>query len=502
MQDRSTTPVPPTTTPTTLVAPRTGHVVVLGMMAAGKTTVGSRLAKRLGRRFLDSDLMIHQAQGATVRELERRDGLPRVHELEWEALREALDAPRPVVVAAAASVVDHPEAATLLAGRGLVAWLRITPETMLHRMEADPDERHRPTLGAAGPRSVLESLRSLDVGRRARFEALADLVLDVDSIDPDHAADRLRQATNLPELVVDAGARLGEGPLWDPRSDVLWWVDLLGEAIHRHDPADGSDRAWATPRAPTALACHGREGLVVTTPRGIEAFHPERPLEDRLELLIPLEADDPDTRTNDAKCDPEGNFLVGTMDWRFAPGRGRLYRVHPDGTIETIVESATIPNGLCWSGDGRRFHWIDTPTHRVDVFEVDPGSGRPAGRRHLAPADGGPLNPDGMTIDREDCLWVAHFADGPGSRCAVPGGITRFSPAGEPLLTVELPATYVTSVCFGGPGLEELYITTGPNEVPEPELVHEPHAGGLFRWRPGVGGRLLHAFGPHAPAGG
>ena len=133
--------------------------------------------------------------------------------------------------------------------------------------------------------------------------------------------------------------------------------------------------------------------------------------------------------------------------------------------------------------------------HGVDAFDIDPVSDRLAQRRRLAPCDGTPLNADGMTIDQDGCLWVAHFADGPGSRCATPGGISRFSPEGERLCTIELPATYVTSLCFGGPKLDELYITTGPNEVPTEELVHEPHVGGLFRWRPGVSGTALHRFG-------
>ena len=476
-------------------APTQGHLVVLGMMASGKTTVGARVAKHLGRRFFDSDQQITEAHGRSVHEIARTDGLERAHALEWSAFLDAISAPRPSVVAAAASIIDHPEAPRVLAEQGYVLWLRLRPETMLQRMQRDPDNRHRPMLEGSPDGDQLTALSMLATQRSHRYEEVASLILDVDALDPDRAARTAVEASGCPELIVDAQDRLGEGPVWDPRDSVLWWVDLLGNRIHRYEPASGTDQVWDTPRAPTALACRRDGGLVVTTPHGIESFHPERSVEDRLELLIPLELENTATRSNDAKCDAKGNFWVGTMDWRFRPGRGRLYRVAPDGATEIAVDNAILPNGLCWSADGRTFYWIDTLTRGVDAFDIDPASGLPSNRRRLAPRDGSPLNADGMTIDREGSLWVAHFADGPGSRCATPGGISRFSPEGERQLTIELPATYVTSLCFGGANLDELYITTGPNEVPADELVHEPHVGGLFRWRPGVSGTALHCFG-------
>ena len=475
--------------------PSNGHVVILGMMAAGKSTVGSRIAQRLGRRFFDSDEQIAQEHGRSVHEIAASDGLDRAHAVEWTAFTEAIGAPRPAVIAAAASIIEHPEASRILGQQALVLWLRIKPETSLERMHRDPKNQHRPTLGGGEDHDQLTALTTLCERRSERYESVADLVLDVETVNPPNAAEAAVERSALPELIVDAHDRLGEGPVWDPRESVLWWVDLLGNRIHRYDPETDIDMVWDTPRTATALACRKEGGLVVTTPEGIESFHPDQRLDERLQRLIPLESGKPNNRTNDAKCDRKGNFWVGTMDWRFKRKHGRLYRVQPDGTIDIAIDDATLPNGLCWSEDGRTFYWVDTLEHRVDAFAVDATSGLLGERRRLAPRDDRSLNPDGMTIDREGCLWVAHFADGPGSICSTPGGISRFSPEGERLCTIELPATYVTSLCFGGPDLDELYITTGPNEVPIEELVHEPHAGGLFRWRPGVNGYALHAFG-------
>ena len=104
------------------------------------------------------------------------------------------------------------------------------------------------------------------------------------------------------------------------------------------------------------------------------------------------------------------------------------------------------------------------------------------------------INPDGLTIDTEGCLWIAHVAKGPGSGSRVPGGVVRVGLDGRRLTRIELPVSYATSVCFGGEDMDDLYITSGRVDVPEADLAHEPHTGGLFRWRSGVTGTPLHPF--------
>jgi L-arabinonolactonase len=471
-----------------------GPVVILGMMASGKSTVGSRLARRLGRRLLDSDEQIEAETGRKVRQIEASKGLSAVHVLEAAMLEAGVRAPRPAVVAAASSVVDHPLTVERLKP-AFVVWLRIRPETMLARMSGDPDNRHRPSLGAGSDAEMLEQIRQIDQRRAPYFESNADLVLDVDSLDPDDAVEAVLAVCDLPELVLDAGAIVGEGPVWDPQSSVLWWVDITGRRIHRFEPATGRDDIWDTPREPTALALRHAGGLVVTTPQGIEAFHPDRAPKDRLELLIPIEADRSANRANDAKCDRRGRFWVGTLAYDFAPDQGRVYRVEPSGDVTTVIEKATLSNGLGWTEDDATFYFADSVAGQVAAYDFDLETGTLGHRRVVVPTDGRPFNPDGLTIDQEGCLWVAHFADGPGSVCGVPGGITRFAPDGQELTSIRMPVSYVTSACFGGADLRDLYITTGRIDVPQADLVHEPHAGGLFRWRAKVAGSVLHGFG-------
>ena len=470
-----------------------GPVVILGMMASGKSTVGSRLARRLGRRLLDSDEQIEAATGRKARAIEASEGLGAVHALETAMLEAGVRAPRPAVVTAAASVVDDPKTADLLKA-AFVVWLRIRPETILARMAGDPDNRHRPSLGAGSDAELLTQLRELDQRRAPSYESCANLVLDVDALDPDDAVESILSACGLPELVVDAGAIVGEGPVWDPESSVLWWVDITGRRIHRFDPATGGDESWDTPREPTALALRRAGGLVVTTPQGIESFHPDRAPKDRLERLIPIEADRSANRANDAKCDRRGRFWVGTLAYDFAADQGRVYRVDATGDVTTVIEKATLSNGLAWTDDDTTFYFADSVAGQVAAYDFDLETGALDHRRVVIPRDGAPFNPDGLTIDQEGCLWVAHFADGPGSVCRVPGGVTRFAPDGQELASIRMPVSYATSACFGGADLRDLYITTGRIDVPQADLVHEPHAGGLFRWRAGVAGSVLHAF--------
>jgi sugar lactone lactonase YvrE len=188
---------------------------------------------------------------------------------------------------------------------------------------------------------------------------------------------------------------------------------------------------------------------------------------------------------NDGKCDAAGRFWAGTMALDERGGAGALYRLDPDGHVETMIDGVTISNGLDWSDDGRLMYFIDTPTQSVDVFDFDLASGRIANRRSFAridPVDGAP---DGLTLDAEGFVWVALWG---GSR------VRRYAPDGALDSIVRVPATYVTSCAFGGADLGDLYITTARIKLSEADRASQPLAGGLFRARPGVRGRPPHRF--------
>jgi len=284
------------------------------------------------------------------------------------------------------------------------------------------------------------------------------------------------------ELLVDAHAVVGEGPAWDAALRRLVWVDILQGLVHLYDPVAGDDEVAEVGKAVGAAVPRASGGLVLALEDGFAAFDP---VSEELTPLAPVEADQPGLRMNDGKCDRAGRFWAGSMEWDGAHPAGSLYRLDPDHRVTRMVEGVRISNGLGWSPDERSMYYIDTPTHRVDVFDFDLEGGSIAGRRTLVelPREWG--QPDGMTVDAEGFLWVAFW-----------GGwsVRRLAPDGTLAATLRLPVSQVSSCTFGGPDGTDLYITSATDKLTEVQLRAEPHAGALFRARPGVAGGPTHNF--------
>jgi len=274
------------------------------------------------------------------------------------------------------------------------------------------------------------------------------------------------------ELVVDAHAQLGEGPLWDARTNEMLWVDILAGVVHRYDPRTGADRPFAAgshvgavvPRATGGYALAVADGFALASADG------------EVTPLVAVGHGDA-VRMNDGACDSRGCFWAGSMRLDEAAGGGCLYRLDPDHSVEVICEGVTISNGIAWSPDDSVLYYVDTPERTIDVFDFDAASGTATNRRPLVPVDG-PGVPDGLVVDEEGYLWVAFWGGG----C-----VRRYSPEGRLTAVVEVPATHTTKAAFGGPDLTSLYITTAAGS--------EPHAGGLFVVEPGVAGLPTHTYG-------
>jgi sugar lactone lactonase YvrE len=279
------------------------------------------------------------------------------------------------------------------------------------------------------------------------------------------------------ELVVDGRWELGEGPIWDTQTGSLVWVDIMGQQVLRHRPGDERAFALPTPLDVGAVAVRQGGGLIAALADGFWTTEPES---EEWVRHRPVEADQPDLRFNDGKCDPAGRFLAGSMAYDKRTGAGALYRLDPDGTVEQLLDGVTISNGLAWSPDGGTLYYIDTPLRRVDAFDYDLATGRLSNRRpHITfPAELAG-NPDGMTIDTDGGLWVAMWTG---------WGVHRYAPDGTLDLIVDVPASHVTSAIFGGPDLTDLYITCAWSELTDEERAEQPHAGSLFGIRTGFRG--------------
>ena len=284
------------------------------------------------------------------------------------------------------------------------------------------------------------------------------------------------------ECVLDAKAELGEGPVWDPVAACLYFVDITAGLVHRYDPETRSSRALPAGTMVGAVALSVAGDLLLAVRDGFIRLDPATGLTRK---IADVEADRPDQRMNDGKCDSFGRFWAGTMAIDERPAAGALYRLDADGRVHTMLEHVTISNGIDWSDDGRLMYYVDTPTGSIDVFDFDVADGSIANRRSVTRVEAGAGWPDGLTLDAEGYLWVALWSG---------GAVRRYSPDGVLDRVVPVPVSHPTSCTFGGADFGDLYITSASCALTPEARLQQPLAGGLFRCRPGVCGRPAHRF--------
>ncbi|CAO3459088.1 Xylonolactonase (EC 3.1.1.68) [Azospirillum argentinense] len=288
--------------------------------------------------------------------------------------------------------------------------------------------------------------------------------------------------------VWEAGARLGEGPVWSPSRNALFAVDIRGSRLLRYSPADGRGRDWPLEEAACWLVerADGAGFVAGLRSRRLVGLTLDG---DRLSMgpeLLRLEEDTPGNRLNDAMADTAGRLWVGSMDDAEQEASGALYRVGLDGSVARVDEGYTVSNGPALSPDGRTLYHTDSPSRTVFAFTLA-ADGTLSGKRVHIRFDEEDGYPDGMTCDAEGHLWVAHWSG---------GRVSRFRPDGTLDRVVRLPVSNVTSCAFGGPGLDQLFITTAAQDAPaQGTPTGEPLAGGLFACTPGVVGLAPGRFG-------
>jgi sugar lactone lactonase YvrE len=283
------------------------------------------------------------------------------------------------------------------------------------------------------------------------------------------------------ELVVEARADLGEGPLWEGQAGRLLWVDMTRHLLHSYSPETRTDSAVDLGLTLGSIVPDGRGGLVVAGEGGLFALGDDS----QLRKLLALGEQLPGYFLNDSCCDPTGSLWVGVTTTAEVPGAGSFYRVRPDLTATVMLEEMTIPNGLDWSLDGQTLYVVDSPSLRVDAFAFDLSTGGIGKRHTFASFEASGGVPDGLTVDAEGGVWVAFW-----------GGwaVRRFTPGGREDLVIEVPVEKVSSCAFGGRANRDLYITTASTGLDDRELQSQPAAGGLFRFPASVAGRPVRPF--------
>jgi sugar lactone lactonase YvrE len=278
------------------------------------------------------------------------------------------------------------------------------------------------------------------------------------------------------ELLLDAKAMLGEGSIWHPKENKLYWVDIENKILHIYDPVSKVDKELpVNSRIGTVVPVEGG-GALVALQNGIHKMDTKT---GKLTFLMdPLK--DSALRFNDGKCDPSGRFWVGTMALDRRRRGAVLFRYDKDKTIHVMLDSVSISNGIVWTKDKKTMYYNDTPTNTIQGFDYDDKTGAITNRRVVVTVPRGTGSPDGMAIDAEDNLWVALWGG---------YGVAKFNPrTGELLQKVKVPAPNVSSCAFGGKNLETLYITTARQYAAPDKLKEFPLSGGLFTVKPGVRG--------------
>ena len=270
---------------------------------------------------------------------------------------------------------------------------------------------------------------------------------------------------------------VGEGILWDASRQVLWWTDIQSCRLHRFDWSRGANDIIATPDRV------GSFGLVAHRDEFIVAFAKRIALYDPVtQVMMPLV--NPDSveagiRFNDGRVDRQGRFWAGTMvEGPQLDAGGCLYSVDAARTVRRQASGIRIANGLCFSPDGHQMYFADSPTRTIQVYDV-PATGAALGAPKVFAQTPDGAFPDGATVDADGCLWSAHW----GAGCVV-----RYTPRGDVDRVLQIPTCQPSCVCFAGPNLDVLCVTTAREGLDEGILRGEPHAGDVFLYRPGVQG--------------
>lgn len=268
-------------------------------------------------------------------------------------------------------------------------------------------------------------------------------------------------------LAYQANDVLGEGPVWVPEEQALFWVDIQRPSLQRWHPESGHYQNWKMPTDIGCFALRKQGGAVLGLRTGFAYLEFSS---GTVTNLIDPEADKAYTRFNDGKCDRRGRFWAGTMDEVGSNTRGALYRLDTDGEYHQILPGIGISNGLGWSPDNRIMYYTDSVKRTIWAYDFDLDSGVITNQRVFATTPPSYV-PDGLTVDSDGFVWSAKW-DG--------WKVVRYAPDGSVDLEVILPVQRPTSCIFGGPELKHLYITSASVGLSKSEMAEQPQAGGVF----------------------
>ena len=240
---------------------------------------------------------------------------------------------------------------------------------------------------------------------------------------------------------------LGEGPVWDVQEQALYWIDILGKAVYRYDFASGASRNWSVPTIVGSMAVREQGGLIVSLVDGVYTLDTDTgqcaPLATHPNL-------DETVQLADGKVDRAGRFVVGASDRAMKQALGGMYSLS-HGVLTPVDDDIILANGPCWSPDNTTLYHADSRRQCIYAYDYELATGKVSHRRPWMSTEQLGGMPDGMTVDAEGYVWCA-ICEG--------GKVVRFDPSGKPERVIDMPVKLPTSVMFGGPDLDLLFVTT------------------------------------------
>jgi sugar lactone lactonase YvrE len=284
-----------------------------------------------------------------------------------------------------------------------------------------------------------------------------------------------------PKNILTARARLGEGPCWHSQKQLLYWVDIYNHRVHEFNSTTGEQKFFDVGEVVGCIAPAKTNRLIMALRHRLAFLDTSN---GEVTRIIDVETEKPsDIRLNDGKCDPAGRFWFGSMST--SGPRARLFRYDPDGSLHVVLTGLTVSNGLGWSPDQKTFYLTDSPTKKIYAFDFDVASGDINNQRVFAAIDIDSGVPDGLTVDRDGCIWSAIW-DG---WCVV-----KFDPTGTEMARISMPVQRPTCCVFGNQDLATLYITSASVGLSEEEIQKSFYSGDLFSFTTNTSGMPTYEF--------
>jgi len=266
---------------------------------------------------------------------------------------------------------------------------------------------------------------------------------------------------------------LGEGPLWHPGRNELFWFDILGKRLH------SKGRHWNFDEYVSAAGWVDDDTLLIASQTALSRFTISTGAS---EGVVPLEADNPVTRSNDGRADPQGGFWIGTMGIGAEDGAGAIWRFYR-GELRKVVPAVTISNAICFAPDGKTAYFTDTPTQQIMKITLD-ADGWPDGAAqvHIDLTDTD-HKADGAVVDRDGTLWTAQWGS---------ARVAGYDTKGTFIRAIDLPAVQTTCPAFGGPDFGTLYVTSAATGLGDADFDALPANGRTMQVPSGTIGQAEH----------